>query len=32
MPFIHIYTEWFSPAMTADPRFKALLAGMKLDF
>ncbi|MDW7759522.1 MAG: protein kinase [Acidobacteriota bacterium] len=32
MPFIHIYTGWFSPAMTVDPRFKALLAGLKLDF
>ena len=31
MPFVHIYTEIFSPAISADPRFKDLLAKMKLD-
>jgi len=30
MAFIHIYAEIFSPALAADPRFKALLAKMKL--
>ena len=32
MPYSHIFTERFSPSMTTDPRFKALLARMKLDF
>jgi tetratricopeptide (TPR) repeat protein len=31
MPYSHIFTERFSPSMTADPRFKSLLARMKLD-
>jgi len=31
MPFIHIYTEFFSPAISADPRFKDVLVRMKLD-
>jgi tetratricopeptide (TPR) repeat protein len=31
MGFIHVYAERFSPAMAADPRFKTLLAKMKLD-
>lgn len=31
MIFIHIYTELFSPAISADPRFKDILAKMKLD-
>jgi serine/threonine protein kinase/Tfp pilus assembly protein PilF len=30
MPFIHVYTEIFSSAISADPRFKAMLAKMKL--
>jgi serine/threonine protein kinase/Tfp pilus assembly protein PilF len=31
MVFIHIYTPMLSPALTADPRYKALLAKMKLE-
>ena len=31
MAFIHVYTGIFSPALAADPRFKAVLARMKLD-
>jgi serine/threonine-protein kinase len=31
MPFVHIYTEIFSPTISTDPRFKAILANMKLD-
>jgi TolB-like protein/tetratricopeptide (TPR) repeat protein len=31
MPFVHIYTEFFSPAISADPRFKDVLVKMKLD-
>jgi serine/threonine protein kinase/Tfp pilus assembly protein PilF len=31
MDFVHVYTEIFSPAMAADPRFKDVLAKMKLD-
>jgi serine/threonine-protein kinase len=31
MIFIHIYTELFSPTISADPRFKDVLAKMKLD-
>jgi serine/threonine-protein kinase len=31
MPFVHIYTEIFSPTILADPRFKDVLAKMKLD-
>jgi tetratricopeptide (TPR) repeat protein len=31
MPFIHVYTHVFSPALAADPRFKDLLTRMKLD-
>ena len=31
MGFIHVYTGMFSPAIAADPRFKGLLAKMKLD-
>jgi len=31
MCFIHVYTETFCPAIAADPRFKKLLAKMKLD-
>jgi len=30
MAFIHVYTEVFSPAISADPRFKALLERMNL--
>jgi len=30
MCFIHIYTDIFSPAISADPRFKAVLERMKL--
>jgi serine/threonine-protein kinase len=30
MAFIHVYAEIFSPEISADPRFKALLARMKL--
>jgi serine/threonine protein kinase/Tfp pilus assembly protein PilF len=30
MVFIHIYTDFFSPAVAADPRFKGVLARMKL--
>ena len=32
MAFIHLYAETFSPALAADPRFKGILARMKLDF
>ncbi len=32
MCFVHVYTEVFSPAISADPRFKDLLVKMKLDF
>jgi serine/threonine protein kinase/Flp pilus assembly protein TadD len=32
MCFVHVYAEIFSPAIAADPRFKDLLAKMKLDF
>jgi tetratricopeptide (TPR) repeat protein len=31
MPFIHIYTEIFSPKLAADPRFKNILAKMNQD-
>ena len=31
MAFIHIYTEWICPAISADPRFKDVLIKMKLD-
>jgi len=31
MPFIHVYTEFMCPALSADPRFKDILAKMKLD-
>ena len=31
MAFIHVYAGRFSPAMAADPRFKGVLAKMKLD-
>lgn len=31
MAFIHVYTDIFSPAISADARFKDLLARMKLD-
>jgi len=31
MCFIHVYTEMFCSAIAADPRFKKLLAKMKLD-
>jgi TolB-like protein/predicted Ser/Thr protein kinase len=31
MAFIHVYTGLFAPALAADPRFKAVLARMKLD-
>ena len=31
MAFIHVYAGMFSPALAADPRFKAVLARMKLD-
>jgi serine/threonine protein kinase/Flp pilus assembly protein TadD len=31
MCFVHVYAEIFSPAIAADPRFKDLLAKMKLD-
>jgi serine/threonine protein kinase/Tfp pilus assembly protein PilF len=31
MAFIHVYTDIFSPAISADTRFKDLLARMKLD-
>jgi len=31
MVYLHIYTEFFSPAISADPRFKDLLARMNLD-
>ena len=31
MAFIHVYTEIFSPVLAADPRFKGVLAKMKLD-
>ncbi len=31
MCFIHVYTEMFSPVISADPRFKDVLARMKLD-
>jgi hypothetical protein len=31
MGFIHVYSEIFSPALAADPRFKGVLARMKLD-
>jgi adenylate cyclase len=31
MCFIHAYTEMFCPAISADPRFKDVLAKMKLD-
>ena len=31
MAFIHIYTEWLCPAISADPRFKDVLIKMKLD-
>jgi len=31
MGFIHVYTGMFSSAIAADPRFKGLLAKMKLD-
>ena len=30
MPFVHIYTGIFSPALASDPRFKDVLAKMKL--
>jgi len=30
MGFVHVYSELLSPALAADPRFKALLAKMKL--
>lgn len=31
MGFVHVYSELFSPALTSDPRFKAVLARMDLD-
>ena len=31
MGFVHVYSDIFSPAIAADPRFKALLARMNLD-
>ena len=31
MPFVHVYTQVLSPKIAADPRFKTLLARMKLD-
>jgi serine/threonine-protein kinase len=31
MGFVHIYTELLTPALAADPRFKGVLAKMKLD-
>jgi tetratricopeptide (TPR) repeat protein len=31
MGFVHVYSEMFSPALAADPRFKVLLARLKLD-
>jgi tetratricopeptide (TPR) repeat protein len=31
MAYIHIYTKFLSPAISADPRFKDVLAKMKLD-
>jgi TolB-like protein/tetratricopeptide (TPR) repeat protein/predicted Ser/Thr protein kinase len=31
MGFVHVYSDVFSPAIAADPRFKDLLARMKLD-
>jgi len=31
MAFIHVYAEIISPALAADPRFKGVLARMKLD-
>jgi serine/threonine-protein kinase len=31
MAFIHIYTEFLCPAIAADPRFKDVLARMKID-
>ncbi len=31
MCFIHVYTKLLSPSLAADPRFKAVLARMKLD-
>jgi tetratricopeptide (TPR) repeat protein len=31
MPFVHVYTDVFSPTMSADPRFKDVLVKMKLD-
>jgi serine/threonine protein kinase/Tfp pilus assembly protein PilF len=31
MTFIHIYTEWICPPIFGDPRFKDVLAKMKLD-
>jgi TolB-like protein/Tfp pilus assembly protein PilF/predicted Ser/Thr protein kinase len=30
MIFLHVYTEWFSPELSADPRFKDFLARLKL--
>jgi hypothetical protein len=30
MAFIHVYAEIFSPEISADPRFEALLEKMKL--
>jgi tetratricopeptide (TPR) repeat protein len=30
MVFIHIYTEWICPAISADPRFQAVLERMKV--
>jgi len=31
MAFVHVYTAIFSPTLSADPRFKDILAKMKLD-
>jgi len=31
MTFIHIYTEWVCPPISSDPRFRDVLAKMKLD-
>jgi serine/threonine-protein kinase len=31
MNFVHVYTDIFSPTITADPRFRDVLAKMKLD-
>jgi serine/threonine protein kinase/Tfp pilus assembly protein PilF len=31
MGFVHVYSDMFSPAIAADPRFKTVLAKMKLD-